>query len=145
MVTKPKTTTRKTTTRKPAVTTAKATKKPPVQATSATATPVKDVKSAVQAVATPAVPVLRKKQLIDEVVTRSGIKKKFAKPVVEAMLDVLGDAISSGKEMNVQPFGKVMTKKQTDKPNAKVSIVKIRQSKRAKEAAVKPPLMPAAE
>jgi len=39
-------------------------------------------------------PDLKKKELVDLVVERSGIKKKDAKPVVEAMLAVLGETIA---------------------------------------------------
>jgi hypothetical protein len=35
-------------------------------------------------------PALNKKELIDEAVLRSGIKKKEAKPVIEALLAILG-------------------------------------------------------
>jgi len=46
-------------------------------------------------------PDLRKKALIDLVVARSGTKKKDAKPVVEAMLAVLGETIGAGRELNL--------------------------------------------
>ncbi len=137
MVTKAgKATPRKTTTKK---TTVKKTTAPK-------ASPVKAETTGFQGVTVaPGQEAMRKKELIDLVVTRSGIKKKFAKPVVEAMLDVLGEAVSSGKELNLQPLGKVMPKKQADKPNATVSVVKIRQSKTVKAASIKPALTTAAE
>jgi nucleoid DNA-binding protein len=53
-------------------------------------------------------PVMRKKELIDLVVERSGIKKKDAKPVIEAMLSVLGEALSDSRELNLLPMGKMM-------------------------------------
>lgn len=75
--------------------------------------------------------VMRKKELIDAVVERSGIKKKDAKPVVETMLAVLGDAIEEGRELNLQPFGKLKVNRSKDVPNAKVMICKLRRSSNA--------------
>ena len=83
-------------------------------------------------------PVLRKKELIERVVIRSGIKKKDAKPTVEAMLAVLGEALAAGEELNLQPLGKVMVKREKELPNAKVMVCRIRQRKvTADSAAVK--------
>ena len=74
---------------------------------------------------------MRKKELIDAVVARSGIKKKDAKPVVEAMLSVLGDAIEEGRELNLQPLGKLKVNRSKDVGNAKVMICKLRRSNNA--------------
>ena len=84
-------------------------------------------KPAVQGVTLQDPAILNKKQLIEDVVTRSGIKKKDAKPVVEAMLEVLGEAIAAGKTLNLQPFGKITLQKQNEKASARVSVVRIRQ------------------
>ncbi len=73
-------------------------------------------------------PDLKKKELIDLVVARSGIKKKDAKPVVEAMLAVLGETIASGRELNLQPLGKLRINRTTDKGNGRVIVCKLRQS-----------------
>ena len=88
---------------------------------------------------------LRKKQLIDEVVERSGIKKKYAKPVVEAMLAVLGEAVAAGTTMNLQPLGKVMLQRTNEKASGRVSIVRIRQSGSGGQNPGKDPLASAAE
>jgi len=81
---------------------------------------------------------LKKKELIDLVVERSNIKKKDAKPVVEAMLAVLGETIASGRELNLQPLGKLRINRSTDKGNGQVIICKLRQSNAAKNAANTP-------
>ena len=73
-------------------------------------------------------PEMRKKELIDTVVTRSGIKKKDAKPVVEAMLAVLGDALAEGRELILPPLGKVIVRKEKALPRGKMMMVKIRQT-----------------
>ena len=74
---------------------------------------------------------MRKKELIDMVVERSGNKKKDAKPIIEAMLAVLGDAVAEGRELNLQPFGKLKVNRCKDVPNGKVMICKLRRSNRS--------------
>ena len=79
---------------------------------------------------------LKKKELLDLVVARSDVKKKFAKPVVEAMLDILGGAIAEERALNLQPMGRVMPKRTKDAGKNRVVIARIRQSKeRVEEAA----------
>lgn len=73
-------------------------------------------------------PDLKKRELIDLVVARSGIKKKDAKPVVEAMLAVLGETIAAGRELNLQPLGKLRINRVVEKGNGRVIICKLRQS-----------------
>ena len=74
---------------------------------------------------------LRKKELIDLVVARSGVKRKDAKPVVEAMLGILGEAVGAGRELTLQPLGKLMVNRVVDKQNARVIVCKLRQGKAA--------------
>lgn len=88
-------------------------------------------------------PDMKKKELIDIVTERSGIKKKDAKPVIEAMLAVLGQAISDGRELNLQPLGKAKINRQKAVQGGKVTILKLRQSDRMN--APKDPLAKAAE
>lgn len=73
-------------------------------------------------------PAMRKKDLIDAVTLRSGIKRKDAKPVVEAMLAVLGEAIADGRELNLQPLGKVKINRTKLASNGRVITVRVRQS-----------------
>ncbi|WP_320179043.1 HU family DNA-binding protein [Roseovarius pacificus] len=79
-------------------------------------------------------PELKKKELIDMVTDRAGVKKKFAKPVVEAMIDILGEAIAEGRELNLQPLGKLKHQRTKETPNARITVAKIRQSKSASPA-----------
>ncbi len=81
-------------------------------------------------------PVMKKKDLIDRVVSRSGMKKKDVKPVVEAMLEVLGKSLANGEEMNIQPFGKVMIKRTKEMDNARMVVCRIRQRKASASASV---------
>lgn len=72
---------------------------------------------------------LKKQELIEKVVRLSEVKKKDAKPVVEAMLQVLGEALAEGRELNLKPLGKVKLNRTKEMPNARVIVAKIRQSK----------------
>ena len=73
-------------------------------------------------------PVLRKRELINLVVTRSGIKKKDAKPVVEAVLATLGEALADGRELILPPMGRMMIRKERMVANARIMTLKVRQS-----------------
>lgn len=81
---------------------------------------------------------LKKQELIALVVERSDVAKKHAKPVIEAVLTVLGDAIAEGRELNLQPMGKIKRKKLKDTDKARVIIANIRQSKAAQADATSP-------
>ena len=83
-------------------------------------------------------PALKKKELIEIVTERSGIKKKDAKPVIEAMLAVLGQTLAEGREMNLQPLGKVRINRAKDVQGGKVLITKIRQSNRVPKPSADP-------
>ena len=74
-------------------------------------------------------PVMRKKELIEAVVTRSGMKKKDVKPVVEAMLSVMGDALGDNRELNLPPFGQLKVRKEKQLRNGRMVVAKIRQNK----------------
>lgn len=73
------------------------------------------------------VPDLKKIDLIDAVVERSGIKKKFAKPVIEAALAVLGETLAEGRSLNLRPLGKVKIQRTKDVANGKIMTVRVRQ------------------
>lgn len=70
---------------------------------------------------------LKRRELIENVVRRSGIKKKDAKPVVEAMLAELGEALASGRGVALPPFGRAKINRSKDIEDGRVIIVKLRQ------------------
>ena len=72
---------------------------------------------------------MRKRELLDAVINKSGIKKKDAKPVVEAMLEVLGSALQDGRTLNLQPMGKFIVKHEKKLVNGKVLTTRIRQAR----------------
>ncbi len=69
---------------------------------------------------------LRKKELIDQVVARSGVKKRDVKPVVEAMLAVLGESIDAKRALHLEPMGKLRVNRSKDTPNGRIHICKLR-------------------
>ncbi|MBU2982568.1 HU family DNA-binding protein [Lentibacter algarum] len=71
---------------------------------------------------------MRKEQLLDEVAERTGAKRKDVKPVVEAVLEVMGRAIGDGQELNLKPFGKVKIARTKQVANGRVINIRLRQS-----------------
>ena len=76
-------------------------------------------------------PVLKKPDFIDSVVTRTGMKKKDVKPVIEAAMALLGDAIEEGREVNFPELGKVKVNREKELSGAKVIVCKLRRVKKA--------------
>lgn len=138
------TTTAKTTTpaSKPTTARATATKTTPAKPTTKPATPAKAAAATAAKSTTPlpkvvkvsepvvSAPDMKKKELVDLVVERSGIKKKDAKPVAEAMLAILGETLADGRELNLPPLGKVRINRTEDKVGYRVIVCKLRQSTR---------------
>jgi len=93
---------------------------------------------------TEAVKVFTKRDLIERVVAASGIKKKTAKPVIEAMLLELGEALTQFDTLNLQPLGKGIVKSRKDVENAQVTELRLRRGKLAVERASKPSTGPGA-
>lgn len=73
-----------------------------------------------------AAPVLRKKELLERVIKRSGEKKKAVKPIVEATLGILGEALAAGEELVLPPFGKARVNRQKDVGSAEMLVIKLR-------------------
>lgn len=79
---------------------------------------------------------LKKPEFIDRVIARVDAKKRDAKPVIEAALAVLADALASGEDVNLPPAGKfrVIRSKVLDE-GAQVITMKLRTPKNASKAA----------
>ena len=112
----------KTTPAKPKTTPATTAAKKAVPATAPAATVVEAPQPVIMG------PVMRKRELIELVVTRSGVKKKDAKPVVEAVLATLGEALADGRELILPPMGRMMIRKERMVANARIMTLKVRQS-----------------
>ncbi len=70
---------------------------------------------------------LRKKELFELVVARSGMKKKVVKPVVEAMLAVLAEGFAEQREMNLPPLGKMKVQRGKELHDGRALVLKLRQ------------------
>lgn len=71
-------------------------------------------------------PVLKLKELVDRVVERAGAKKKDAKPVVEAMLAILGDALAAGESLILPPLGRVRVNRTKEAANGAMLTIKLK-------------------
>jgi DNA-binding protein HU-alpha len=78
-----------------------------------------------------AVNILKKPDFIDRVVERSGEKKRHVKPILEAALAVLGEALSNGEELNLQPLGRVKVNRHRVDDDAELLILKLRRNARS--------------
>lgn len=72
---------------------------------------------------------IKKKDLVELVVERSGLKKKDAKPAVDAVIEVLGQLIGEGRDLNLPPLGKVKHQRIRETANARIIMLKLRQGK----------------
>ena len=88
---------------------------------------------------------LRKKELIERVIAQSGMKKKDVKPVVEATLAVLGEALAKHEDLNLRPMGKLVIQRTKDVGNGEVLIARIRRPAEKPADTPKDPLAEAAE
>ena len=78
---------------------------------------------------------MKKPELLDEVVLRTNLKKRDVKPTVEAALAVIGDALRDGAEINIPPLGKLrVVKSKILEGGAAVMTLKLRTPKNATQA-----------
>ncbi|WP_425098406.1 HU family DNA-binding protein [Tropicibacter sp. S64] len=87
---------------------------------------------------TPLAEALNKAELIDLVVERSGLRKRDAKPAVEATLAILGQALADGRALNLRGLGKARHVAVKERDNARVINLRLRQSKQVENSAQDP-------
>lgn len=74
-------------------------------------------------------PEMRKKQLIDRIMAEvPDARKKDAKPIIEATLAVLGQALTDGETLNLQPLGKMKVQKRKVLSNGQSLTLRLRRS-----------------
>lgn len=71
---------------------------------------------------------MRKKELIDAIVQRTGLKKREVRPVVESMLGVVGEALAGGRELVVPPLGKLRIHKKKTTAKKRILFAKLHQN-----------------
>jgi len=70
---------------------------------------------------------LRKRELVERVALRAGVKKKDVKPIVEVMLAEIGKALSAGRGCALPPLGRIKINREKELPDGRVVILKLRQ------------------
>ncbi len=123
MATTTRKTTRSTTASSSKPTTTKASAKPVAKP----ATPEPDVAIQVEDLPLSTREEMKKKELIELAVERSGVKKRDAKPAIEAALAILGEALGEGREINMRPLGKIKVNRMKKGVNGQVINARIRQ------------------
>lgn len=74
-------------------------------------------------------PALRKKELLDTVALKTGMKRAEVKKVIEAALTTMGLALQDSRDLNLQPFGTVKINRERKLPDGKVVVARIRQAR----------------
>ena len=72
---------------------------------------------------------MRRKDMLDRVANRSGMKKKDIRPVLDAVLSEIAEALAKGQDVNLPPLGKLKVRKVKQQENAQVTILRLRQPK----------------
>ena len=70
--------------------------------------------------------VLQKRQLVAHVVRRTGLRSSDIKPVVEATLAELGDAIAAGMTLALPPVGRGRVSRRLDPSGAEIITLRLR-------------------
>jgi len=76
-------------------------------------------------------PELKKRDFIDKVVARSGLPKKDVKPVINAVLIELGEALSDSRELVLQPLGKLKVNRSKALASGEALTLRLRRSSAA--------------
>lgn len=91
---------------------------------------VPKTKISTPAISVPQGEMLKKAEFIDRAVERGDVKKRDAKPAIEAALAVLSEALMAGEELNLPPMGKMRVVKSKDiGDGARVLTLKLRTMK----------------
>ena len=72
---------------------------------------------------------LGKKELLERICAASGMKRRDARPAMEATLEALGEALGAGEELNLKPLGKVKIIRTKHHDNADVFTLRLRRNK----------------
>ncbi len=71
---------------------------------------------------------LAKKALLAQVVAATGAKPKDVKPILEATLDAIAQALGRGESLVLPPLGRLTVRPQREGANARVMTVKVRRT-----------------
>ncbi|MDE9450640.1 HU family DNA-binding protein [Aliiroseovarius sp. Z3] len=105
------------------------------------ASPAKVTKPAEVTPATSPEPVVKTKEMLARVATRTELRPNQVRDVYDAVLEELGAALVRGEKLRLPPLGTVKVNRQKTMPDADVVICKIRRNKVSAKA--NDPLAPA--
>jgi DNA-binding protein HU-alpha len=71
---------------------------------------------------------LKKQEIVARVADLSGAKRKDVKVILEATLQVLGEALSKGEELNLPPLGKVKVNRAKAEGGTEILTLRLRRS-----------------
>ncbi|MBE1292623.1 MAG: DNA-binding protein [Rhodobacteraceae bacterium] len=69
---------------------------------------------------------MRKKDLIEAAVARAGVKKRDAKPAIEAALAIIGETLVDGRGLNMPGLGKLKVQHSKDLEGVQVVNLRLR-------------------
>ena len=69
------------------------------------------------------------KDLIDRVARSSGAKRNVVKPIVEATLKVVGEALDAGESLTLQPLGRIKVNRSKESGGGSTLTIKLRRGK----------------
>lgn len=70
--------------------------------------------------------IVKRKELVDRIAVSSGLKPNVIKSVLDPVLQEIGDSLSAGEILQVQPLGRVSVNRRKDLENGEVMICKLR-------------------
>ena len=68
---------------------------------------------------------LKKRDFIEQVTAKSGVKKPDAKAAIEATLALLAEALSSGQEVVVPPLGRIKVTREKEVKKGRVLMLRL--------------------
>ena len=81
-----------------------------------------------------ALPELKRQELLAEVARRTEIRRNVARPVLEAALAVIGEALAEGRDLNLAPLGKLKVNRMRAAGTGRVIVARIRQGAKGADA-----------
>ena len=69
---------------------------------------------------------MQKKEFLDRVVAASGTGRSAARPIIDAVLEQLGEAIAAGETLAIPPFGKARVSRQRDVRGSEIITMRLR-------------------
>lgn len=73
---------------------------------------------------------LRYRELVDRVSVRTGMRKQELRPVIDAALELIAEAITNERDIILPPLGRLKVQRSKDVNENRITILKLRQKKK---------------